>query len=416
MMAATTGPFDDAAVPHRLLRERAFNLRWAQVPPDVIPLTAADCDFPVAAVVRERLTRYLADGLLCYGPPAGLPEFRAAVARWFRERRALDCGPEAVFATDSAAAALAVVARASLRPGDEVLIPDPVDFLFAHTIQRAGGRPVPVPYDPATTAEEYVDGLARHRTGRTRMLWLCNPHNPWGTVPTRQWLARVTGWAVEQGLRIVSDEVWADIAYPPHEATSVAALSPEIARATATVYGFSKNFALAGLRVGCVVCTDAGWFEEIVAGSDARSTVGGVSVLSQVAAVAAVEAGHEWLAGFLRHLQAQRDYLLGRLARWPGLTVTPPQGTFVAFPDVSALDPDAERLCARLQDEARVALVPGSARLFGPRAAGHIRISFATSRAVLREAFDRLEPVVVRLAQDGTPAADAEPGAPRRPG
>jgi aspartate/methionine/tyrosine aminotransferase len=393
------GAFDDAAVPRRLLRERAFNLRWAQLPVDVIPLTTADCDFPVSEVVRERLTRHIADGLLCYGSPEGLPEFRAAVARWFDQRRAVSCGPEAVFATDSAAAALSVVARASHDPGDEVLIPDPVDFLFAHTIRRAGGRPVAVPYDPATTAEEYLDGLERRRTDRTRMLWICNPHNPWGTVPPEGWLARVAGWAVERGLRIVSDEVWSDIVFPPHELTSVAALSPEIAHATATVYGFSKNFALAGLRVGCVVCTDPGWREEIVAASDARSTVAGVSVLSQVAAVAAVEAGHEWLAGFLRHLHGQRDYLLGRLAQWPGLSITAPQGTFVAFPDVTALDPDAERLCARLQDEARVALVPGSARLFGPRAAGHIRISFATSRAILSEAFDRLEPVVRKLAR-----------------
>lgn len=396
--------FGDAAVPLPLLRERAFNLRWAQQPAGVIPLTAADCDFPVSRPVRDRLARYAADGLLGYGPPEGTPEFRRTVAQWLADRYEIDCGPEAVFATDGAAAAMAVVARASLEPGDEVLVPDPVDFLFAHAVTRAGAVPVRVPYHPATTAAEYVAGLAARRTPRTRMVWLCNPHNPWGAVPAAGWLAEVAGWATEQGLRLLSDEVWADVTYPPHRCTSVAALSPPVARNTVTVHGFSKNFALAGLRVGCVVCRDPAWRERIVAAADVRSTVSGVSVLSQVAAVAAMQEGHGWLAGFLAHLREQRDYLLDRLARWPGTSVTPPQGTYVMFPDVGGLDPDAARLCRRLRERARVALVPGTARWFGPGAAGHVRISFATSRGILAEALDRLDPVVHELA--ATPATD----------
>src|SRR5256885_1024639 len=113
-------------------------------------------------------------------------------------------------------------------------------------------------------------------------LWLCNPHNPLGAVYSREWLKQVAEWALGRGLRILSDEVWSDIVYAPHRHVSLASLSPEIARSTVTVYGFSKNFALAGLRVGCVICPDAEWKKEIVAASDAESTVYGVSVLSQV--------------------------------------------------------------------------------------------------------------------------------------
>jgi aspartate/methionine/tyrosine aminotransferase len=132
--------FADAAVPLKLLRERAFNLRWAQQPPDVIPLTAADPDFPVCPAVQQRLVRYIQDGVLSYAPPEGLPEFREAVAAWMQSSRNLKCAPADVFATDSAASAMAVVARGSLVEGDEVLIPDPVDFLFQHTIERGHGR------------------------------------------------------------------------------------------------------------------------------------------------------------------------------------------------------------------------------------------------------------------------------------
>jgi aspartate/methionine/tyrosine aminotransferase len=295
---------------------------------------------------------------------------------------------------------MAVVARASLFPGDEVLIPDPVDFLLHHAVQRAGAVPVRVRVGPATTAEQFIAGMESHFTPRTRMLWLCNPHNPLGVVYSRAWLQSVAEWAIRRGLRIVSDEMWSDIVYAPHKHVSLASISPEIAQNTVTVYGFSKNFALAGLRVGCVLCPDPEWKKEIVAASDAESTVYGVSVLSQVAVIAALKDGREWLAEFVQHLQAQRDYVVNRVTRWSGVTVNPPQGTYVVFPYVRSLADDSELLCQQLREQARVALVPGAPRWFGPGASGHLRICFATSRRILQQAFDRLDPVVDQIASE----------------
>jgi aspartate/methionine/tyrosine aminotransferase/2-polyprenyl-6-methoxyphenol hydroxylase-like FAD-dependent oxidoreductase len=394
-------PFSDNAVRLDLLRERAFNMRWAQQPADVIPLTAADPDFPICPAIQEQLVRHVRDGVLSYGPPEGLPRFREAVAAWMRETRAMDCAAaEDVFATDSAASGMAVVARASLAPGDEVLIPDPVDFLLHHTVERAGAVPVRVRVGPGTTAEEFIARMESRLTGRTRMLWLCNPHNPLGVVYTRDWQQQVVEWAISRGLRIVSDEIWSDIVYTPYRHVSLASISPEIARNVVTIYGFSKNFALAGLRVGCVICRDPEWKKEIVAASDAESTVYGVSVLSQVAVIAALTDGREWLAEFVRHLQAQRDYVINRLAKWPGVAVQPPQGTYVVFPDVRNLSDDSEALCRQLLEQARVALVPGAPRWFGPGAGGHLRICFATSHRILQEAFDRLQPVISQIANE----------------
>jgi aspartate/methionine/tyrosine aminotransferase len=389
--------FSDDAVPLELLRERAFNLRWAQQPAGVIPLTAADPDFPICPAIQDELVRYVREGVLSYAPPEGLPRFREAIAEWMRTTRQMNCTAEQVFATDSAASGMAVVARASLKPGDETLIPDPVDFLLHHTIARAGAVPVRVSVTRETTAEEFIAGMEEVLTPRTRMLWLCNPHNPLGVVYSRDWLRTVAEWAIAHKLRIVSDEIWSDIVYAPHRHVALASLSAEIARNTVTVYGFSKNFALAGLRVGCLICADPEWKKEIVAASDAESTVYGVSVLSQVAVVAALSQGRTWLAEFVGHLQAQRDYVVECLARWPGVKVQPPQGTYVIFPDVHILAGDSGEFCDRLRDQARVALVPGLPRWFGPGAAGHVRICFATSRAILKEAFDRMEPVVQAL-------------------
>ncbi|HEX4605049.1 MAG TPA: aminotransferase class I/II-fold pyridoxal phosphate-dependent enzyme, partial [Candidatus Angelobacter sp.] len=397
---AEPGSFSDNIVRLDLLRERAFNLRWAQQPADIIPLTAADPDFPISPAIQEQLVRHVRDGVLSYGPAEGLPEFREAVANWMHDTRNMDCNSEEVFATDSAASGMAVVARASLSPGDEVLIPDPVDFLLHHTVQRAGAVPVRVPVWPDTTAEQFIAAMEPYVTPRTRMLWLCNPHNPLGVVYSRVWLQQVGEWAIRRGLRIVSDEIWSDIIYAPHQHVSLASISPEIAQDTVTIYGFSKNFALAGLRVGCVICPDAEWKKQIVAASDAESTVYGVSVLSQVAVIAALNDARDWLAGFVQHLQAQRDYVMARLKKWPGVTVNPPQGTYVTFPDVRSLSDDSEVLCQQLREKARVALVPGAPRWFGPGASGHLRICFATSRRILQQAFDRLEPVVEQIASE----------------
>ena len=153
------GFFSDNIVRLDLLRERAFNLRWAQQPADVIPLTAADPDFPISPAIQEQLVRHVRDGVLSYGPTEGLPPFREAVAEWMRSTRAMDCAPEQVFATDSAASGMAVLARASLSPGDEVLIPDPVDFLLHHTVERAGAVPVRVSVGHSTTAEEFIAAM-----------------------------------------------------------------------------------------------------------------------------------------------------------------------------------------------------------------------------------------------------------------
>src|SRR5260370_27930103 len=332
--------FCDDAVPLELLRQRAFNLRWAQQPADVIPLTAADPDFPVCPAIQERLIRYVKDGVMSYVPPEGLPEFREAVADWMRVTRQMDCTPEQVFATDSAASGMSLVASASLRSGAEPLIPGPVDFLRHHAIERAGAKPVRVSVPRATTAEEFIAGMEARRTPRTRMLWLCNPHNPLGVVYPREWLWPVAEWAVQNGLRILSDEIWSDIVYAPHRHVALASLSPEIARNTVTVYGFSKNFALAGLRVGCVICANPEWKREIVAASDAESTVYGGSVLSQERANPALCGGGSWLEEFVLHLQGQRDFAVERLSRWPGVIASPPQGTYVIFPHVRSLDPD----------------------------------------------------------------------------
>lgn len=388
--------FDDDAVDMALLRQRAYNLRWATLPPDVIALTAADPDFPVAEPIRRAIADYAAGGVFSYGPPEGLPAFRAACAHRYSERRGVRVGAGQVLAVDSAAAGMMHVARLVLEPGDEAIVFDPVDFLFKASVEAAGGRVRLLPVDPASGRLD----LSRLRdlvTPRTRLLGVCNPVNPVGRVLTRDELAALGAFAVEHDLVIMNDEIWSDIVYEPGSFTSIAAISPEVAARTFTVHGFSKTFGLAGLRIGYVIAHDPARFESLLEVSRARTTMTGAATLSQVAATAAYEECWPWADAFVAHLRAMRDLGVARLSAIPGVHVRPPEGTYVLFPDVRALGVPAEDLARRLLDEGRVAVVPGAARWFGPGAEGHLRIVFSTSRRILEQGLDRIEGVLRAL-------------------
>ncbi|PRP93604.1 pyridoxal phosphate-dependent aminotransferase [Enhygromyxa salina] len=390
--------FADDAVNLEVLRERSFNLRWATLPADVIPLTAADIDFPVAQEIREAVKAWIDRGYFSYGPAEGLPEFRAAAATMLRTRKGLASASAAqVLATNSAAAALETAARFMLAPGDEAIISDPVDFLFQRSVQEAGGTAVRWACDPATGAVDF-EQLARLITPRTRMIGLCNPLNPVGKVWTTPELEQLATIAEQHDLWILSDEIWSDIVYGDARHVSIASDHFGVGGRTVTVTGLSKTFGLAGLRIGLLHASDEAVVEGLLEASGARSTANGAATISQAAAVAAWEQGWDWAEGFLHHLHAQREFAVRRLREIPGVELRAPDGCYVLFPSIRQTGRSSEWIAEHLLEHHRVAVVPGAARWFGPGAEGHIRISFATSRAVLEEGLSRVAAGLQALA------------------
>lgn len=381
--------FSDDSVNLTTLRQRAYNYRWAVHPPDVIPLTAADCDFPVCAEIISAVQSYLAAGYISYGPNEGLPEFRRVAAETLHARHFLPCTPDTLLPTDGAASAVFLAASFAItEPGDEAIIPDPVDFLLARSVTARGG----IVKRWATPGGHYdTDVLESLVTPRTRLLSICNPHNPLGRVLTRRELEAIAEVALRQDLWILSDEVWSDIVYPPRRHVSTASLDPAVAARTFTVTGFSKSYALAGMRLGLVVAPDRDKRDRLMDLAHAGDTVYGASTVSQVAGIAAYEHAGQWLRRFVEHLRRQRDYAVTRLNALDGVSCVTPEGTFVVFPDISGLTADQNRLSDYLLDEFRLAVVPGSPAFFGPGAAGHVRLAFATSRRILAEGLDRFE-------------------------
>ena len=389
--ASSTRSEPDFAV----LRERAYNLRWATVDGDVIPLTAADPDLPVAEAVTEAIARYVSAPHLSYGPPCGLPAFREAVAGHFGREKRVAVDAARVLATNSAASALALVARHVMRAGDEVVVQDPVDFLVAESARRAGA----VLRTWAPDGGRFtLAGLRAAVTDRTRVIAVCHPHNPMGSLWTPAEVAAIAEFAAGRGIAILSDEVWSDVVLDGLPFASFAGFP-----GAWVVYGLSKGYALAGLRIGAAIAPDAAAGGRFALEAGFEHTIEGAATLSQVAAVAALEHAGAWRAAFLRRCAAQRDRARLRLGALGGVRLgEAPQATFVCFVDVRATGLDETELAARIERCARVRVVPGSPRWFGAGAAGHLRLSLATTRAVLDEALGRIEAAWPAVAGDAS--------------
>ena len=382
--------FSHDSIRFDLLRQRAFNLRWATVPEGVIPLTAADPDFPCAPEIREAVIEYTQSGYLSYGPPEGLADFRTALQHYFLSNRQYSLPIDQLLPIDSAAFGIQVVCKSLLSPGDEALLFDPVDFLFQYCIERAQGIPVRFPIPPGTEAVDF-SRLEALITPKTKLICLCNPLNPTGKVFTREELTELGRIAVQHGIPVLSDEIWSDIVFEPHTFTSLGSLSNDISQHTITVTGFSKSYGLAGLRIGVLATENKALFQRLFETSLHQFTVHGANVLGQVAGTAALTHAQGWLRAYVAHLDRMRRLVSDRINSMKGLSTQAPEGCFVSFVNIEQTGMNSEAFQQHLLDKAKVLVVPGLSRWFGPGAEGYVRLSFATSEQVLTEALNRIE-------------------------
>ena len=382
--------FTNENIKFDVLRQRAYNMRWAEQDADVIPLTAADHDFPCAPEVVQALQDYIKEGYFTYTPHRGFPSFKQAIAKAMKERKNEDVNPDFVLPIDSAARGMKVIADAVLQPGDEVIVFDPVDFLFRTSMESAGAKVILFPTNLQSDCVS-LEGLEDYITPKTKMLGFCNPHNPMGMLYKKEDLDYLLRLSEKYGFYIMNDEIWSDMIYPECEFTSLLHFGAERNARTLTVYGFSKTFGLAGLRIGCVYTMNQEMYDRVVKASLVDTTIGGIDALSQIAGEAALKYGFPRVDAFRAQIAENRDYALARIKKMPGIKCHKPQATFVLFPDITGTGWDPVDLIDVLKEKYRVALVPGGARFFGPGSEGHIRICLSTSHEVLEEGLNRLE-------------------------
>lgn len=385
--------FDDENVNLNVLKRKAYNLRWAEVEEGVIPLTAADPDFPCPPMVKQAMLDYISDGYFSYTPKTGFDDFKIALSNYVKDLKNENIPAKNVLPVDSAARAMYIVAKAFLKPGDEMIVFDPCDFLFRESCLAAGA--IPVYYSCVIDEKNRKMDLSKLEsciTEKTKMIGLCNPHNPYGLTYTKEELDYIMSLCEKYDLYIMNDEIWSDIVYPDAKFESIYCLGNERCHRVMSVFGYSKSFGLAGLRVGCVYTTNDDAFDKLVEASDVMSTAGGATSISQVAAIAAMNDSRDWGKEFIKHLTENRDYAVNFINNnIPQLHAYRPKATYLLYVDIKDLNCTAVELVDFLKKEVKLSVVPGGHNYFGNQSEGHVRICIATSKGILHEGLNRLK-------------------------
>ena len=356
----------------------------------ILDLGAGEPDFQAPPVVVEAAMQALRDGSGQYVDPRGLEALRERIAAMETARHGHPVTPDQVVVTTGSFGALSIACRAILDPGDEVLIPEPFWGPYRNLVQMSGGVVVPVPAEAIDGRFAFPgDARAERITGRTRAIVINSPNNPTGRVLSLAELRAVADLALAHDLWIIADEVYGELVFGDAVHRSVATLGPEVARRTIIANSLSKTFAMTGWRLGyCIARPDVA---TVLARMNHYSVRCPTSFV-QHAAVTAFDDGWQAVEEMRQSYLRRGQLVAGRLARLPGVRFAPPEGTFYAFPRIPEAWGDGTTFAARLLDEAGVLASAG--RAYGASAAQHLRFSFATSTAVLDEAFDRIERLV----------------------
>jgi putative C-S lyase len=362
-------------------RHGTWSMRWDRYPRGVIPLWVADTDFRVPPAVEAALEQRLRHGVLGYSVPP--PELRAAVVERMQRLYRWKIEPDWVAFIPGVVPGLHLAARHLMRAGQHALVPTPVYHHFKRAVElarRAYSEAPLVLHGGRWVFDE--ERLAAAVRPESRLLYLCNPQNPGGTIFRDDELRRLAELALRHNLLVCSDEIHADLLLDegkPH--IPIASLSPEICRRSVTLISPNKAFGFPGAGCGFAIIEDPELRRAFM--SDDHATVHDASVFGYEAALAAYRECDEWLAAQLGYLRANRDLVEREVAAIPGLAMAHVEATYLAWIDCSGLsvaDPQAHFLARG------VALSPGAQ--YGD--ARFVRLNFGTQRARLAEALARM--------------------------
>ena len=367
---------------------KAIELRASRLP-DVVSLAQGIPSFDTPEPIKNYVIQKIAEGACAkYSLTPGLPQLRELISEELR-RDGMQYDPDGeIIVTCGAIEAVSATLLATVEPGDEVLLASPSYASYIPAVQLAGALPRFVPLNEDANFDLDPDAIGRAITRNTRAILLCNPNHPTGTIYSPAETERMMQLAERHDLVVITDEVYKDFIYTNEPAGNPAKLAAHRGRVV-RVCSFSKAYGMTGWRVG-FLHTDRRRADAILKRHDALVTC--APVVSQYAAIAAIELGAPFVAQFREEFRRRRTRMIARLDALPEVfDYQKPNASYFAFPrikDTVPLARDSRRLADDILDKVRVAVVPGVA--FGPSGESHLRFCYAREGADIERAFDRL--------------------------
>ena len=357
--------------------------------PEVIKLWIGESDLPTPDFVVAAAQEALKAGHTRYTYSLGLPRLREALGEYHRRHWGLDLSPDRFAVTVGGMNAIVQSAQAVLDDGDEAIVPSPCWPNLIEAVRLVGGVPVAVPFRRRADGRLGLDlsDVSAAATARTRAIILNSPSNPTGWIMPLREMEALVGFARDRGLWIIADEVYAHFTYDGAIAPSFLQICDGWDRLIVT-NTFSKNWAMTGWRAGWLTIPEGA--APVFAKLGEYNTTS-IPTFVQHAAVAALDRGDAFIREMVRRCAESRAVLAGGLSLLPSVSLLPPDGAFYLMARVDTRETSLE-LALRLLRDAKVGVAPGSA--FGPEGEGYIRMCFAVSPALAREAVSRLARVL----------------------
>ena len=361
---------------------------------DVIHLEIGQPDCQTPSNIMEAADRAMANGCTGYSPTLGFNELRQAVADYVKKYKNVDAGLENVAIVPGGKPTMFFTMMTLVRPGDEVIYPNPGFPIYESCIKFAEGVPVPLPITAENDFRLDIEKFKSLITPKTKLIIINSPGNPTGGVFEKEdILAMAEVLRDRPDIFILSDEIYDRLVFDG-KTFSIASL-PEFRDRTLVLDGFSKSYSMTGWRIGYCVAN-----EEIIKRFELLmvNSVSCTCSFTQMGALEALTGSQDSVDRMREEFRKRRDWLVEALNNIDGIKCRLPRGAFYAFPDISSFGLTSKEFADRLLNEEGVALAWGTS--FGEYGEGHIRISYATSLENLKEAVKRIRRFTQRLRME----------------
>jgi aspartate/methionine/tyrosine aminotransferase len=358
---------------------------------EIIHLEIGQPDFETFDNIRLAGIRAISEGHTRYTPPIGMKSLREVIAEDAGERHGLQIHPDQVVVSPGAKPNLFFPALALIEPGDEVIYPNPGFPTYEAMIRVAGGVPVPVPLKEENNFSFDLDAFHKLASERTKLVILNSPSNPTGGVMPVADLEEIAKIAQRFDFWVMSDEIYARVAYDHASVPSIASLPGMIDR-TIIVDGFSKTYAMTGWRLGFGIMPKS--LAHVVQLLLTHS-VGCTANFVQIAGIEALTGPQDQVDAVVCEYQKRRDAIVAGLNAIEGITCQCPQGAFYVFPNIKSFDIPSSKMADFLLEKACVAVLPGSS--FGEYGEGYLRLTYSNSIENINQAIQQMGEAVKDL-------------------